>query len=101
MKPRTSKLIHPLGYTIETPLLVSSFSSKGFRFIDKSKSSIKSEVGELISSVSEFITESALVSAFDLKYYLGAGKDLRKKYKLSPTVLFVDSGGYETLEDYD
>ena len=101
MKPRTSKLLHPLGYSIETPLLVSSFSSKGFRFIEKIKSDTKSEVGELISSVSEFITESALVSAFDLKYYLGSGKDLRKKYKLSPSVLFIDSGGYETLEDFD
>lgn len=101
MPPRITKIKHPLGDTIETPLLVSSFSSKGSRFKESKKYGTQSEVPEIIKSVSDFITGSALISAFDLKYYLGSAKDLQKKYNLSPAILFIDSGGYETLEDYD
>jgi hypothetical protein len=47
------------------------------------------------------IYDSALISAFDLKYYLGSADKLLRKLNLLPELLFVDSGGYETIEDYD
>lgn len=101
MKPTVSKIIHPMGAIIETPLFVSSFSSKGFRFKENRRKEVISEIGDLIKSTSEFITESALVSAFDLKYYLGPANKLQSKFQISPSLLFIDSGGYETLDDYD
>jgi len=101
MLGRTSKLIHPLGSQIETPILVSSFSSKGFRFLAQKNRPLKSEVVELIRLTSEALHETALVSAFDLKYYLHSADNLRKNLKLYPDFLFIDSGGYETIEDYD
>lgn len=69
---------------LETPLLVPSFSSKGFP-----------DVKQLIDIMSEYITESALVSAYDAHYGL-----IRKKYNFC-RVLFVDSGGYEASIDFD
>lgn len=105
MEARTSELKHPLGITVETPLLVASFSSKGFKF-QQPKSyakvkKIKSEVSDLIKNTAEGITESALVSAFDMHYYIGQKENDLRKLKLSPDILFIDSGGYETIEDYD
>lgn len=101
MLGRTSKLIHPLGSQIETPILVSSFSSKGFRFLAQKNRPLKSEVVELIKLTSEALYETVLVSAFDLKYYLGSAINVRRNLKLFPDFLFIDSGGYETIEDYD
>jgi hypothetical protein len=65
-----------------TPLLVPSFSSKGFP-----------KLLQLIETASEFITESALVSAYDIDHN---GVQLPLTF---PSVLFVDSGGYETNKD--
>jgi hypothetical protein len=105
MEARINRLKHPSGIVLETPLLISSFSSKGFKFLKKIKSGKKirqqSEVGELIKSTAEAITECALVSAFDINYYLGSEENLIRKYNLLPKILFIDSGGYETIEDYD
>jgi hypothetical protein len=102
MEPRISQLKHPMGVNIETPLLVSSFSSKGFKFQKNGKDpNGKSEVNNLILTTSEAITESALVSAFDMYYYLGKEEKEIRKLNLSPELLFIDSGGYETIEDYD
>jgi hypothetical protein len=56
MEPRISQLKHPMGVNIETPLLVSSFSSKGFKFQKNGKDpNGKSEVNNLILTTSEEI----------------------------------------------
>lgn len=65
-----------------TPLLVPSFSSKGFP-----------EVQKIINTSEEFITESALISAYDI-YHSQIKKDVA-----FPEILFVDSGGYEASKD--
>lgn len=69
---------------IETPLLVPSFSSKGFP-----------EVKQLIELMKEYITESALISAYDIHHKL-----INKKHSFCHA-LFIDSGGYEASVDYD
>jgi hypothetical protein len=60
-----------------TPLLIPSFSSKGFPDIDK-----------IIKYSSELIEGVALISAYDLHY----GK-IKPPFDF-PSLIFLDSGGY-------
>lgn len=99
MIARTSTLRHPSGTELQTPLFVFSFSSKGFRFKKNKKQEI-SEVADLVKLASEYLNEAVLLSAYDLKYYLPQPKLLRKE-RLVPKLIFVDSGGYETIDDFD
>lgn len=81
-KRRTLKLN---GVEIErTPLLVPSFSSKGFPEVDK-----------IIKYSSELIDGITLVSAYDLHY----GK-VSPPFDFS-SLIFLDSGGYEASKDTD
>ena len=99
MISRSSILKHPSGVELQTPLFVSSFSSKGFRFI-RSKGKLKSEVVELVKLAAEYLSETVLLSAYDLKYYLPPPNKLRQE-RFLPKLVFLDSGGYETIDDYD
>lgn len=88
---RSTELKLPSGMTITTPLLVPSFSSKGF----KVNRDGLSEVNEPLKTATEILTESMLVSAYDLFH----GYLIVEEY---PTELvFVDSGGYETGDSHD
>jgi len=68
----------------KAPLIVPSFSSKGFP-------SVKAMIGIL----SEYITESSLVSLYDIHY-----GHVYKKNNFAD-LLFIDSGGYEASIDTD
>jgi len=92
MLARSSKLYHPLGVTLETPLLVPSFSSKGFGF---SKSG-ESEVNDICAVASEYLTETMLISAYDLAC---GHMDILESSVTELT--FVDSGGYEITDFHD
>lgn len=71
------------GVEIErTPLLVPSFSSKGFPDAEK-----------IIASCSELIEGVMLVSAYDLHY-----KKIQPPFDF-PSLIFLDSGGYEASKD--
>jgi len=71
------------GIEVErTPLLVPSFSSKGFP-----------DVHKIIESCSELIEGVTLVSAYDIHY----GK-VRPPIDF-PSLIFLDSGGYEASKD--
>ncbi len=73
------------GQEIErTPLLVPSFSSKGFPDVDA-----------IIKYSSELIDGVTLVSAYDLHY------DIIKPPFNFPSLIFLDSGGYEASKDVD
>ncbi len=89
---RSTKLHHSLGVTIETPLLVPSFSSKGFG----SSNERESEVRKIFSVVSEYLTDSMLISAYDLSY---GNLDTVKNAITEITI--VDSGGYEISDIHD
>jgi hypothetical protein len=89
---RSNMLTHPSGQPLRTPLLVPSFSSKGFGF---SKSG-KSEAGQLLRVASEYLTDSMLLSAYDLYH-----KHLVRPKSILTAITFVDSGGYETSEFRD
>ena len=93
MNCRNSILGHPSGQKIKTPLLIPSYSSKGFAF-DKSG---KSEICEPMKTCREFLEESLLISAYDLYYdYILNPEDF-----VSTPIVFIDSGGYEISDSYD
>ncbi len=87
MTPRARLITHPSGERYRTPLLVPSFSSKGFA----PRKDGGSEVSELYEIATEYLYESQLVSAFDLHYGL-----LPKPASQLTQVTILDSGGYET-----
>jgi len=92
MLARSSMIIHPSGCRFQTPLLVPSFSSKGFRV----KKNGVSEVSEALETTLEVLTESMLVSAYDIHY----GR-IPKRFRSVPEIVIVDSGGYEISDDHD
>lgn len=96
MLARTSTIRHKeSGVSLETPLLVPSFSSKGFR---PSKAGENSEIEQVLRAAGEFITDCYLVSAYDIYY-----ENLPKPEDLpfQPELMFLDSGGYEVSDAYD
>jgi hypothetical protein len=99
MQARTNKITHPSGITIETPLLIPSFSSKGFAFYPKSKKKDNdiSEAFEALKITKEFLTESFLVSAYDIYY----GHIPLTEEFICTDLTIIDSGGYETGASYD
>lgn len=91
---RGSTLRHPSGVTLKMPLLVPSFSSKGFLFDGKGISEIKG----VFTNTAEILTESLLVSAYDIWY---GHLPKPNRFPCTPSLIFVDSGGYETGPDHD
>jgi len=98
MLARSTTLVHPNGAELQTPLLVSSFSSKGFRFRKRGNKEY-TESFEFLKMTADALTESVLLSAYDLKHFYNV-KELRK-IRLFPRFTFVDSGGYETSDGFD
>jgi hypothetical protein len=84
MFARRSKIILGAHMVAETPLLLPSFSSKGFP-----------EVRQIMNLMSEFITSPILISAYDVHY------GLIPKNITFPQLLFLDSGGYEARIEHD
>lgn len=70
---------------VKTPLLVPSFSSKAL--ID---------VGQVFEALKPSITESFLISAYDLEH-----KKIDLPIEPFAEVMFLDSGGYEVSQDHD
>lgn len=85
MLAREGSVVHNGTPILPTPLLIPSFSSKGFP-----------EMKKIISLMTEFITEAVLVSAYDVHYKLLAPKKLT-----FPSAIFLDSGGYEARVEHD
>lgn len=70
---------------VKTPLLVPSFSSKALVKVDA-----------VFEALRPSITESFLVSAYDVHY-----KKIKFPEFASAEVVFLDSGGYEVSKDHD
>lgn len=70
----------------KTPLLVPSFSSKGF----------SKEIESILNIMKEFITECHLVSAYDIYYKYFDTSDL-----VFSEFMFIDSGGYEATKEHE
>ncbi len=94
MLARAGSICHKnSGVSIETPLLVPAFSSKGFMLADG-----KSEIEQILLTSAEFLTGVYLVSAYDVHYgHVPPPRDL----PVRPEMIIVDSGGYEVSGNYD
>jgi hypothetical protein len=68
----------------ETPLMLPSFSSKGFP-----------QIAKIMKLMGEFITGPILVSAYDIYH-----KEITHKITFSE-LIFLDSGGYEARYEHD
>lgn len=95
---RSQTMNHPLGAKIQTPLLIPSFSSKGFRMKKVNSKRFKSEISDVFRLCYYFLNDSLLVSAYDI-YYKAIPSSTN--FFAKPEITFIDSGGYETSEDYD
>jgi hypothetical protein len=84
MFARRSKIILGTHAVAETPLLLPSFSSKGFP-----------QVRQIMNLMGEFITSPILISAYDVYYRL-----IPQNITFSQ-LLFLDSGGYEARIEHD
>lgn len=78
------KIAIPGGESFRTPILVPSFSSKGFP-----------EIGRIVDLTEPFIESEILISAYDIHY-----KHLTNELNF-PSLIFVDSGGFEAAVDQD
>ncbi|WP_343748006.1 hypothetical protein [Fluviicola sp.] len=99
MSARSNIIEHPLGVRLETPLMVPSFSSKGYGFKKKrsKRAPDTSEVADAFQFAKEFLTETLLVSAYDIFYsHIPFDED-----SICTELTFIDSGGYETGGGYD
>jgi hypothetical protein len=94
MLARSSRLFHkPSCVAIQTPMLVPSFSSKGFYL-----PSGASEIGKILKTSTEFLTSTFLISAYDIaKGHIPKPEDMVSK----PEIMILDSGGYEISGDND
>src|SRR5689334_20025502 len=95
VRARTGSIRHPSGQVIRTPLLILSLSSKGFRVTATGE---VPELRDLFSWGAEFLTDSCLVSAFDMHYGLCASPE---DIPLNLAITVIDSGGYETSDHDD
>ncbi len=86
MPPRVSELRHSSGVHLKTPLLVPSFSSRGFGKERDGTPTTKA----IFQAAREVLADTLLVSAFDLHH------DLVPAPGPQVELAFLDSGGYET-----
>jgi hypothetical protein len=93
MKARSSNINHPEGFSIETPILIPSFSSKGFSMDTKGMS----EIEGVMKLSKEFLTDTILISAYDLYYH----HIPEPSEFVSTKLVFIDSGGYEVSRLYE
>jgi hypothetical protein len=69
---------------LKTPILLPSFSSKGFP-----------KVRKILKASEEYITDEVLVSAYDIRHGI-----LSQEFDFA-SAIFLDSGGYEASKDAD
>jgi hypothetical protein len=68
--------------SVKTPILLPSFSSKGFP-----------NVAEILEAMKEYISDEVLVSAYDLYF-----DELKPAFDFA-SLIFMDSGGYEASKE--
>lgn len=109
MLARNSTLRHPRGGEVDLPLLVPSFSSKGFLLLESTENKPwpknYSESAYHLEGFSRSAMQAGLISAFDLHYGHFKAPDLSPdsptNYLQNTILMFIDSGGYELIPDFD
>jgi hypothetical protein len=104
---RRSALDHPRVGRIDLPVLVPAFSSKGFGLKTTGRGSsarIYSEIAYELVDFGERPSTAVLVSAYDLFFRHFEAPKLPHRpehYLRNATVVFLDSGGYELISQFD
>ena len=101
MSFRKTALRHRNGALIDLPLLIPSFSSKGFGFFTEKKGKRRitlSETTRALESLGPYLQETFLLSAYDLHH--GHFHRPERFFEIS-ALIFVDSGGYELNDEFD
>ena len=108
MLARRSRLVHSTAGEVELPLLVPAFSSKGFELRKTSvgKGRDFTETVYELDTFGKFPSEAVLVSAYDLhfKHFEGVPNlpaAEATEYLRNTRLVFLDSGGYELVPDFD
>ncbi len=97
-----STIRHPNGSIVDLPLLVPSFSSKGFGYFSEGrgkKSKVEySETTRALELFSQYLRESFLLSAYDIHH-----KNFRRpqRFLSNSNLVLLDSGGYELNPEFD
>jgi hypothetical protein len=93
---------------MELPLLVPAFSSKGFNLAATGRGRAKRDFSEIAYELADFTNRpsfSIMISAYDLHFkHFNAPKlssNRPEKYLRNSRLIFVDSGGYELITDFD
>ncbi len=102
----TRKLRFPSGRAVETPLLIPSISSKGFKVFQSGVEQGLSEVSRALRLVAPQLSNALLISGYDLHYKYLSEAELLSSAPLesiyaTPESLFIDSGGYESRAGFD
>jgi hypothetical protein len=92
MLARSSRLKHPFGNAVVTPILVPSFSSKGFGHGPGGATG----VGHIWTIAQEYLTDCMLLSAYDIY-----NNNIEPPVSAVTELVIVDSGGYETSPTHD
>ncbi len=98
---RETNFSHPSGGVIDLPLLVPSFSSKGFDFFTKGRSNPKkvfSFASNALKQFDQYLSESYLLSAYDIHHRHFQRPD---RFFHKTALIFLDSGGYELSPEFD
>ncbi len=108
MLARRSQIRLPDGSSCDLPLLVPSFSSKGFGFYQAKRGKFRHPASVLSVDLFEFgqaPSPSVLLSGFDLHFKHFALSDGAPRNCLDSVpnarIIFLDSGGYELAPDFD
>lgn len=96
---KSRKIFHPSGCYIETPLFIPSFSSKGFEVQVNKDNEFDYEISYLQDVTIPFLTESVLLSAYDLHYNAVIPPSISSGFV--PEITIIDSGGYESSLNFD
>ena len=97
-----SRPLHLAELALRGPLLIPAVSSKGFPIVEG-----LSEAGRILQLASPDITEALLVSAYDLHHGLLPDNELllgpehAQTLYGTPSLLVVDSGGYELSDTFE
>lgn len=99
---RSRSLTLPGGFALDTPLLIPSFSSRGFPFTGSPGAKV-SQLSEVLEVAKDWITEVLLVSAYDLFYGHMPGREALTTHPEgdpygAPQLVLIDSGCYEANE---
>ena len=99
MLKRPKQLQHKSIGDIDLPLLVPSFSSKGFdTFADHETDENVSESLNALRQFGPNLSDAALVSAYDIHHKLMPDA---VSYLTNSQIVFIDSGGYELSDEFD